>query len=152
MKHCFGLSRCFYSHAFMTSLHRLISRHDKKGAIMASGDHLKTWFPAMVDELRRLWQPGMLWPEIIALLRHLEQNCSSIKLQANLDANKIPCASCGGGVAEATKISVRSFLYALRNSMIVPEMQFRNLERDWLVYKRKHKLDGYAERKTTGQG
>jgi hypothetical protein len=113
--------------------------------MMASGDHLKIWFPAMIEGLRRAWQPGMSWPEIIGLLRHLEQNCSSIKLQANLDANKIPCASCGGGVAETTKISVRSLLFALRNNMIVPEMQFRNLERDWLVYKRKHNLNGYAE-------
>ena len=112
---------------------------------MASGDHLKTWFPAMVEELRRLWKAEMSWPEIIDLLRNLEQNCSSIKLQADLDANKIPCASCGGGVAKVVKISVRSLLYALRNHMIVPEMQFRKLEREWLVYKRKQKLDGYAE-------
>jgi hypothetical protein len=145
MKCYFGLTCCFYSLTFMISLRRLISRHDKKGAMMASGDHLKIWFPAMVDELRRLWEPEMSWPEIIGLLRHLEQNCSSIKLQADLDANKTPCASCGGGVAEVVKISVRSLLYAFRNNMIVPEMQFRKLERDWLVYKRKHKLDGYAK-------
>ena len=113
---------------------------------MASGDHLKVWFPAMVENLRGLWQPGMTWPEIIDLLRHLERNCSSIKLQASLDANKIPCSSCGGGVAGTTKISVRSLLFTLRHNHIVPEIQFRNLERDWLVYKRKHKLDGYAEK------
>ena len=112
---------------------------------MASGGQLKVWFPAMVEELRRLWKPGMPWSEMIGLIRHLEKNCSSIKLQADLNANKIPCASCGGGVSGVTKISVRSFLFALRNNTIVPEMQFRKLEQDWLVYKRKYKLDGYAE-------
>lgn len=120
---------------------------------MVSSDHLKIWFPAMVEELRRLWKADMSWPEIIALLRDLEQNCSSIKLKADLDANKIPCASCGGGVAKVVKISVRSLLYALRNNMIVPDIQFRKLERDWLVYKRKYKLNGYAENiKVVGQG
>lgn len=114
---------------------------------MTSGDQAKVWFPAMVDELRRLWQPEMPWPEIIAMLRHLEKNCSKIRLQANLDANFIPCSSCGGGVADDTQISVRSLLFALRNNMIIPEIQFRKLEREWLVYKRKHGLDGYAEKR-----
>lgn len=99
----------------------------------------------MVEELRRLWKPDMAWPEIIDLLRHLEKNCSSLKLQANLDANFIPCSSCGGGAAGKTEISVRSLLFALRNNMIVPEIQYRKLEREWLVYKKKHGLDGYAE-------
>ena len=113
---------------------------------MASGDHLTVWFPAMVESLRSQWQSGMTWPEIIDLLRHLEKNCSRLRLQANLDANKIPCSSCGGGVSGVTKISVRSLLFTLKHSMIVSEIQFRNLERDWLVYKRKYKLNGYAEK------
>lgn len=49
----------------MISLRRLISRHDKKGAMMASGDHLKIWFPAMIEGLRRAWQPGMVIPPFI---------------------------------------------------------------------------------------
>lgn len=112
-----------------------------------SDEHAKIWFPAMLEELRRLWKPEMQWPEIIALLRQMEQNCSSLKLQASLDANKIPCGSCGGGVAGKTQISVRSLLFALRNHMIVPEIEFRRLEREWLVHKRKHGLDGYAEKR-----
>lgn len=113
---------------------------------MASADQSQVWFPAMVEELRRVWQPDMAWPEIIAMLRQLERDCSKIRLQANLDANFIPCSSCGGGVADDTKISVRSLLFTLRNNMIIPEIQFRKLEREWLVYKRKHGLDGYAEK------
>lgn len=111
---------------------------------MAAGDSKKVWFPEMLEELGKLWKLGMSWPEIIAMLRHLEQKCTDLKNERNISSNFIPCSSCGGGVGKATEISMKLLLLTLRNNLMISSYQFGKLERDWLVYKRKNGLNGYA--------
>jgi len=111
---------------------------------MAVGE--KVWFPEMLEELKKAWKPGMSWSEIVTMLRYLEQRCTEIKTGRNIASNFIPCSSCGGGVGQATKISMKLLLLTLRNNLIISDFQFGRLERDWLVYKRKNGLNGYAEK------
>jgi hypothetical protein len=113
---------------------------------MASGDASRSWFPEMLVQLREKWEKSMKWDSVILLCKEMTELRKQIKAKKGIKPIKIKCASCNGYM-ELAPISVRSLLFALKKTGKINEDTFKKLDKDWMRYQRKNKLNGYGAQK-----
>ena len=111
---------------------------------MAAGDASRTWFSEMVEALRREWKPDMPWEEIIALRDRLDAMLQRIRLSRGIRPPTMWCPVCNERTQQAEPtVSVRAVIFALGRFGIVPQVEFKSVEKRWAKYrKRKGKRKG----------
>ena|ERR1019366_726011 len=109
---------------------------------MASGDAQRTWFPEMVEELRRRWRRDLSLPELIELRDEFDAMLHRVRSARQIHTPVIRCRRCGhvGPVAEP-EVSVRSMIIALGRFGIASAEEAKTLEKRWVAQRRAHALD-----------
>ena len=81
---------------------------------MPAGDAQRTWFPEMVDELRKRWRPESPLTGLIQLSNDLDAMLHRIRSERNIRTPVIRCSRCGHtGPAAEPEVSVRATILAL---------------------------------------
>ena len=114
---------------------------------MPSGDRSRTWFPELVTDLRRSWQPESSWDAIIALRTRLQATLAEILLSRGITPARYRCFHCGHvGPAAPPVITVRAMLLALKRFGIESEDAVRKLDKAWAKHRTMHQLDMHGHR------
>jgi hypothetical protein len=109
---------------------------------MPSGDAQRTWFPEMVDTLRREWHEGMSIAELVRLRERLDSMLQSIRSERKIRSPLMKCPKCGKRrPAVEPRVSVRAMVLSLSRFGIVSPTEARSLERAWVRYQRENGLD-----------
>jgi hypothetical protein len=109
---------------------------------MAAGDRSRTWFSEMVEALRREWKADMPWEEIIALRHRLDSMLQEIRLSRGIRPPTMWCPVCNQRTQQAEpSVSVRAVIFALGRFGIVPQVEFKSLEKRWAKHRKEKGLD-----------
>ena len=120
---------------------------------MAAGDASRTWFSEMVETLRREWKPDMPWEEIIALRDRLDAMLQKIRLSRGIRPPTMWCPVCNERTQQAEPtVSVRAVIFALGRFGIVPQVEFKSLEKRWAKYRKENGLDRNGRPACQGAG
>ena len=112
---------------------------------MASGDRSRTWFPEMVDRLRRSWADDLGIGDLISLAAGLDQQLHAIRKSRDIKPPIILCRKCGKrGPAKDTRVSVRATILAARRFGIIGPDDASRLERLWKRHRAQCNLDLYG--------
>jgi len=113
---------------------------------MPAGDAQRTWFPEIVDTLKREWDPRMSCTTLIALRDRLNDMLQAIRRERNILPPMMQCSNCGTKNRSAPpQVSVRAMILALGRFRIAPAAKVKELEREWTKYRINHRLDLYGE-------
>lgn len=114
---------------------------------MPAGDAQRVWFPEMLVELRRAWSPTMSWDALADFCQRMTAMRHDIRQSRGIRSPRFQCTECGS-VTRATnhEISIRSALFALKNSGIVTEAEFKALDKSWKKHKAVNNLDPYGKK------
>jgi hypothetical protein len=109
---------------------------------MPIGDAQRTWFPEMVEELRRRWHPGLSFPEVIALRDEFDAMVHHIRSTRHIRTPVIRCPKCGRvGPAAEPDVSVRSLIITLAKYSITSDEEAKVIEKEWAAYRKANGLD-----------
>ena len=113
---------------------------------MPSGDAQRVWFPDMIEELKTVWSETMSWEELADFCERMTEMRKQIREERGIQSpkTKTRCNRCGGSLipmADASGISIRSALFALRNNGVITEDEFKKLDKSWMKHKKKNGLD-----------
>jgi len=118
---------------------------------MPSGDPGRTWFPEMVDTLRREWHEAMSIAELVRLRERLDAMLQSIRSERKIRPPLMTCPKCGKrGHAAEPRVSVRAMILSLGRFGIASPTDARRLERAWTKYQRENGLDLYGATASPG--
>lgn len=109
---------------------------------MPSGDAQRAWFPEMLEELEKKWNPAMSWDECANLCKAMTRRRTAIRKKRKITGPRMRCKNCGG-VHDMTPppVSIRSVLFALKTLDLLDDEQFGLKDKDWKMHQRKHHLD-----------
>ena len=114
---------------------------------MASGDASRTWFPEMVDALRREWSQDLTWDQLVTLRDALDQTLQQIRKERRIRPPMMPCSACGKRHRAAPPaVSVRAMILAVGRFQIAPKDEVADLERRWRKYQQAGGLDRHGKR------
>ncbi len=117
---------------------------------MSAGDAQRVWLPEMLAELKRTWSRAMTWEELAELCWRMAAKRSSIRQEKGIKPPRMRCPLCGRvSSSDIAGISIRSALFALKNSGVVTEAEFRELEKSWKRQKAAQGLDSYGQKAQT---
>lgn len=121
---------------------------------MPSGDSGRAWFPEMLVKLKatwsKKWAEDISWDEIIIFCKKMTEFRQQLRKQKGVKYPIMWCPECNDyREMELSSISPRSMLFALKKNDVIDDETLKTLDKQWAAYKRKHKLDGYGEPKTT---
>lgn len=122
---------------------------------MAQGDAQRAWFPEMLKELSRKWRPGMSWEECAELCKAMTRRRTAIRKKRGITSPRMKCRNCGGvHDMGPPPVSIRSLLFALKNSGLLTDDELASLDAEWKKYRRKNDLDcnGIPNAKAAGTG
>jgi hypothetical protein len=109
---------------------------------MPAGDPQRTWFPEMVDELRKRWRPESPLTGLIQLSNDLDAMLHRIRSERNIRTPVIRCSRCGHtGPAAEPEVSVRATILALGRFGIALLEEVKALDKRWAVYRKANGLD-----------
>ena len=109
---------------------------------MPAGDPQRTWFPEMVEELRRRWRMGISFAELVELRDHLDAMLHQIRSERHISPPIIHCPQCGHvGPAAEPDVSVRAMILAVGRFGVGPVGQVKALEKGWAAYRKEYGLD-----------
>ena len=111
---------------------------------MPSGDAQRVWFPEMIEELKTTWSNAMSWDELADFCERMTEMRKRIREERGIQSPKMRCNQCGGNMlpmADASGISIRSALFALRNNGVITNDAFKELDKSWMKHKKKNNLD-----------
>jgi len=109
---------------------------------MAAGDASRTWFSEMVEALRREWKPDMPWEQVIALRDRLDAMLQEIRSSRQIRPPTMWCPVCNQRTQQAEpSVSVRAVIFALGRFGIVPQVEFKSLEKRWAKHRKENGLD-----------
>ncbi len=109
---------------------------------MPAGDRSRTWFPEMVEVLRREWKPDIPWEEIIALRDCLDSMLQQIRLSRGIRPPTMWCPVCNKRTQQASpSVSVRAVIFALGRFGIASQTEFKSLEKRWAKHRKENKLN-----------
>jgi hypothetical protein len=109
---------------------------------MPLGDAQRTWFPEMIGRLQAEWHQGMSIPALIGLRDEVGGTLHQIRADRSIPTPIIPCHRCGKKAhAAEPRVSVRALILALARFNIASKDETRDLEREWAVYRKQHRLD-----------
>lgn len=113
---------------------------------MASGDPQRTWFPEMVDVLRRRWRADLSFEELIGLAGELDEMLHRIRAERHIGTPIIRCRHCGQvGPAAEPDVTVRAMIFSLGRFGIVPMDEMKQTEKRWAAHGKQHGLDLYGK-------
>jgi hypothetical protein len=114
---------------------------------MASGDSQRAWFPEMIDDLRREWNPSMSWEAYADFCDKMTNKRKTIKAEKGIKPVKGWCKNCQKyHDMEPPTISIRSLLFTLKKISLINNAEFIKLESEWKRYQRVNKLDAYGKK------
>jgi hypothetical protein len=117
---------------------------------MSAGDAQRVWFPEMLAELKRTWSRAMTWEQLADLCQRMTARHRSIRQERRIKPPRMRCPQCGRvSSSDIAGISIRSALLALRNSGVVTEAEFRELDKSWKRHRAAHGLDSYGRKAQT---
>ena len=120
---------------------------------MPSGDAQRTWFPEMIEVLRREWDSSMSLTELIALRDRLDAMLHSIRSTRNILPAMFRCPRCGAYKrARPPRVSVRATVLALSRFEIASVEEVKVLEKSWKKHRRDSRLDLYGRPEVTDAG
>ena len=109
---------------------------------MLAGDPQRTWFPEMVDELRKRWRAELPISDLIQLRNDLDAMLHRIRSERNIRTPVIRCPHCGHtGPAAEPDVSVRATILALGRFGIAVVEEVKSLDKRWAVYRKATGLD-----------
>ncbi len=109
---------------------------------MPAGDAQRTWFPEMVDTLRREWHRSMPIAELVALCDRLDAMLHAIRSERGILPAMMNCPRCKSRHRAAPpRLSVRALILALARFGIAHVDEVRKLERSWNRYRHDQRLD-----------
>lgn len=112
---------------------------------MLAGDAQRIWFPEMHDELKRTWSRAMTWEELADFCHSMMEKRRGIRQTKGIRPPQMRCPKCGQvSRLDISGVSIRSALFALKNSGVVTTAEFEELNRSWMRHKAKHGLDPYG--------
>ena len=113
---------------------------------MPVGDAQRTWFPEMVDTLRRQWRDSMSPAQCIELRDQLDAMLQALRTQRAIRPPLIYCPNCKTRHrARFLRVSVRALILAVRRFGIASDDKVRACEKAWKQYRRQHSLDLYGQ-------
>jgi hypothetical protein len=113
---------------------------------MPAGDASRTWFPEMIDMLRREWGDSMSWPEFIQLTARLDFALQAIRSERNIQPPMMWCPKCQVRHRSApTNVSVRAAILSLGRFEICDLETAKRLEKSWKKYRAENGLGLYGE-------
>ena len=118
---------------------------------MPSGDAQRVWFPEMLEELKTTWSSSISWDELADFCERMTEMRKRIREERGIQSPKMRCNQCGGNLlpmADASGISIRSALFALRNNGVITDDELKDFDKSWMKHKKKNDLDRHG-RKTT---
>ena len=119
---------------------------------MPSGDAQKTWFPELVEILRKRWHPAMPWDTFVGLSHDLDAALSRIRAERNILPPLIKCRKCGKRErAKPPRVSVRAAILALGRFGIAEQSSVKDMERSWRRYRKANHLDLYGSPSNEGE-
>jgi len=114
---------------------------------MPSGDAQPAWFPEMIEALCHAWRTSPTWEQVIASLPRFDAQRARIWAVYNIRSPLVKCPYCGSrSRSELPRVSVRSLLFALEKSGIVPPDERKRLESDWFKCQKKNELDAWGNK------
>jgi hypothetical protein len=109
---------------------------------MPAGDAQRTWFPEMVETLRRQWRDSMSPAQCIELRDQLDAMLETLRTQRAIQPPLIYCPNCKARHrARFLRVSVRALILAVGRFGIGSHDQVRGCEKAWKQYRREHALD-----------
>ncbi|MBL0243852.1 MAG: hypothetical protein IPQ22_07555 [Rhodoferax sp.] len=116
------------------------------GYQMPAGDAQRTWFPELIDLLRRNWNPSMSMLQLIELRNQLDGMLQTIRTEHSILPPLMTCSHCGiKSRAARHKVSVRAMIFALSRFRIASLDEVHALEKLWDRYRRDEHLDLYGD-------
>lgn len=114
----------------------------KKRLIMASGDPQRIWFAEMIEDLKTFWNTSTSWEELTIFCRQMSEKRKQIRKARNILPPRMWCPSCKKMTHSVIEnISIRSALFILKKIGIISDAEFKDLDKNWMKYKKKNNLD-----------
>jgi len=109
---------------------------------MPAGDASRSWFPQMIDVLKKKWTRSLSWEECAQLAREMTELRAKIRKVKGISSPQMFCKSCGEihGM-DPLSIGIRSMLFALRKAEVLDGDHFVRLDNEWKKHQRLHRLD-----------
>lgn len=119
---------------------------------MPSGDRGRTWFPEMIDHLRRYWRDDLSLDEVIALAQKLDDMVREIRTERDIKPPTYRCPGCGQRHYEGERrVSVRATILAAGRFGAAEETEMKRVERLWKKHRAAEGLDLYGRQESTDQ-
>jgi hypothetical protein len=103
----------------------------------------------MLEELKTAWSISMSWDELADFCERMTDMRKQIREERGIQSPKMRCNQCGGNLipmTDASGISIRSALFALRNNGVITNDEFKKLDKSWMKHKKKNGLDANGRR------
>ena len=116
---------------------------------MAAGDAQRVWFPEMIEKIKSEWSSSMSWGELIEFCRMITEERKQLRESRGIRPPRYKCPHCGSVSREDIHaISIRSALFVLKNTGVVSEYEFKELDKKWKKYREENYLDAYGNNKS----
>jgi hypothetical protein len=114
---------------------------------MPAGDAQRAWFPEMLEELKRFWNPDVAWDEFVDFCARMTALRREIRQARGIKPPMTTCRKCGAtGRSDLPDVSPRSALFALRKVGAISDEEMKNLDREWKKYRKTNALDAYGKK------
>ncbi len=112
---------------------------------MTSGDAQRTWFPEMVDALRKRWRADLSFEGWIGLVAELDEMLQRIRAERHIHPPIFRCLDYGHITQGAEiHVTVRAMVFSLGRFGIVPMEEMKQIEKRWAAHRKQHGLDLYG--------
>jgi hypothetical protein len=112
---------------------------------MASGDAQRVWFPEMLEALVAAWSASMAWEELADFCERMTLERRAIRASRGIEPPLTRCTRCGAvSRADIRGVSIRSALFALKNTGTISPADFGMLDKRWQKHRVNAGLDPYG--------
>ena len=114
---------------------------------MPAGDAQRVWFPEMIEELKRSWSKTMPWEDLTDFCERMTAKRRQIRQERGIQPPKTRCPKCGSvSRSDISGVSIRSALFALKNTGVITDAEFKDLDKSWTRHKKQNGLDAYGQK------
>ena len=113
---------------------------------MPRGDPQRTWFPEMIEALRREWSPTLSDEALIGLRDRLDERLQQIRAERQLRPPMIFCPRCQKRQRAAEpRVSVRALILSFGRFGIGGKVDVQQMEKRWKRTRAERGLDLYGK-------